>query len=227
MKFRNVLSLFMAGVLLISCNNPSGASGSGSGTTPASTATKIDPNAEIALTTEEETLANKDSNIIAQILVKKAVLKEMAANPFNEDQKKQLAQMKEDMELDYYLNSIAQAEARKVVLVSDEEVLAVFEANKDKLGDNVDPITVMPQLKQVIYNQKFSEAANAVRINLLNQYIEKHKLNDILKKYVPESAPVLPTTGSTPTTTESVTPAVPVDNAATTTPDTEAPKPTN
>lgn len=225
MKFRNVLSLIVTGVLLISCN-PSGTSGSGS-VAPV----KVDPNAEITLTAEEEILANKNSNIIAQMLVKKAVLKEMAANPFNEEQKKQLTQMKEDMELDYYLSSIAQTEARKAVVVTDEEVEAVFEANKEKLGDNVDPNTVKPHLKQAIYNQKFFEIANSVRINLLNQYIEKHKLNDILKKYVPESTTVPPTTGNTPAANEgnSVLPVVDTNAPApTTTPAaTEAPKPTN
>jgi|GEM_PF-3289306 len=173
MKFRNILSLFAVSALLISCNTSGGTSSAA--------------NKEITLTKEEEEIANKNPNIIAQLLVKKAIQKEMANDPFTADEKKQIDLAKEEIEINAFLNKHSQEVARKNTLVTDEEVLKVYEDNKDKFGTDINPETALPQLKQLIYNQKFNAVLNEARINLVNQFVEKHKLNDILKKYVPES----------------------------------------
>lgn len=221
MKFRNILSLFAVSALLISCNTSGGTSSAA--------------NKEITLTKEEEEIANKNPNIIAQLLVKKAIQKEMANDPFTADEKKQIDLAKEEIEINAFLNKHSQEVARKNTLVTDEEVLKVYEDNKDKFGTDINPETALPQLKQLIYNQKFNAVLNEARINLVNQFVEKHKLNDILKKYVPESEikkedipannttvtpPQVPTTSSettapanaTDTKTETTTDTKPADN---------------
>jgi len=219
MKFRNILSLFVVGVLLVSCDSQ----GSSPNTTPSSddnstTTTVIEnTNGEIALTAEEEAAAGNDSNIIAQLLVKKAILREIAQNPFTEEELNFLAIAKENLEVEAFLNKQAQETAsRSIIPVTDEEVLAVFEANREQFGDDVDPLIVIPQLTQLMQNQRFNDSFNNIRINIVNEYIEKYKLNDILRKYVPESAITpqdIPSTPQVAPTTESEPVEINVDEA--------------
>ncbi|MDR1834668.1 MAG: hypothetical protein LBQ96_02580 [Fusobacteriaceae bacterium] len=157
--------------------------------TPAGTASAPKAPAGISLTEDELKAANGNSNVVAQMLVRKSVLSEIKSNPFSAEELKVLENAKENLEIEFYLDK----EAQKIVTVTDAEVLKVYEDNKDKL-ENADPVTVMPQLKQALIQQKIG----AEKVNLINGFIAKYGLNDILKKYIPQATEVPAETGSAP-----------------------------
>ncbi|MDR3259072.1 MAG: hypothetical protein LBT51_05570 [Fusobacteriaceae bacterium] len=131
----------------------------------------------ISLTEEELKIVNGNSNVGASLLVKKAILEEIKSSPFTEAEKKLIADAKENIEVEAFLNKLAQGN----VVVSDEEVLKVYEDNKERFGSDGDVVNIMPQVKQLIFNQKLGEE----KVKLVNMFIAKYNLNDILKKYFP------------------------------------------
>jgi hypothetical protein len=134
----------------------------------------------VSLTEEELKVANGNSNVGASLLVKKAILEEIKSSPFTADEKKLIADAKENIEVEAFLNKLAQAN----VVVKEEEVLKVYEDNKDKFGADEDVVNIMPQIKQSIFNQRLGEE----KVKLINIFIVKYNLNDILKKYFPQAA---------------------------------------
>ena len=133
---------------------------------------------KISLTEQEMKDSENNSNIAAQILVKKAVLKEMENVKYSEEEKKELEEIKENIELEYFLNKKAMETAN----VDDMEVLQVYQNNIDKLKD-ADITAVLPQLKDQMLFQRREEE----KVKYMNSLVEKYKLNDELKKYFPES----------------------------------------
>ena len=133
---------------------------------------------KISLTEQEVKDSENNSNAAAQILVKKAVLKEMENVKYSEEEKKELEEIKENIELEYFLNKKAMETAN----VDDIEVLQVYQNNIDKLKD-ADITAVLPQLKDQMLFQRREEE----KVKYMNSLVEKYKLNDELKKYFPES----------------------------------------
>ena len=133
---------------------------------------------KISLTEQEVKDSENNSNIAAQILVKKAVLKEMENVKYSEEEKKELEEIKENIELEYFLNKKAMETAN----VDDMEVLQVYQNNIDKLKD-ADITAVLPQLKDQMLFQRREEE----KVKYMNSLVEKYKLNDELKKYFPET----------------------------------------
>ena len=129
---------------------------------------------EVQLNQTEIELVESNPNVGAQLLVKKAILKEMEGNVYNEEQQKLLKEMKENLELEFYLSSISQDN----IVVTDEEILKVYQDNSKVLKDR-DIVEVFPQLKQQLINQRLG----AAKINTINKIVEKYKLNDVLKSY--------------------------------------------
>lgn len=133
---------------------------------------------KISLTEQEVKDTENNSNAAAQILVKKAVLKEMENAVYTEEEKKELEEIKENIELEYFLNKKAMETAK----VDDMEVLQVYQNNIDKLKEG-DIVEILPQLKdQMLYQRREEE-----KIKYMNSLVEKYKLNDELKKYFPET----------------------------------------
>jgi molybdopterin converting factor small subunit len=128
----------------------------------------------VQLNQTEIELVESNPNIGAQLLVKKAILKEMEGNVYNEEQQKLLKEMKENLELEFYLSSISQDN----IVVTDGEILKVYQDNAKVLKDR-DIVEVFPQLKQQLINQRLG----AAKINTINKIVEKYKLNDVLKSY--------------------------------------------
>lgn len=82
------------------------------------------------------------------------------------------------MEIEFYLTSIAQND----VNISDYELLEIYKNNSEALKDKT--ITdVYPQLQQALINKKINEK----KLGVINEIIEKHKLNEILKEYIGEA----------------------------------------
>ena len=119
----------------------------------------------IKLTKKELEVLGENKDAIAQLLVRKAILEEMKLN----------------MEIEFYLNSIAQ----KTVQIYDYELLEVYKNNTEALKDK-NTVEVYPQLQQALFNQKLGEE----KVKVINELVEKYKINEVLKEYVKIEEPV-------------------------------------
>ena len=134
----------------------------------------------IKLTKTELELLKDNKDGIAQLLVRKAILAEMEKKKYTEEEKKYLEEMKLNMEIEFYLNSIAQ----KTVQVFDYELLEVYKSNAELLKDK-NTVEVYPQLQQALFNQKLGEE----KVKVINELVEKYKINDVLKEYIKVEEP--------------------------------------
>ena len=131
----------------------------------------------IKLTEKELENIKENKDAIAQLLVKKAILNEIKEKKYNEDEKKYLEELKMNMEIEFYLTSAAQND----ITISDYELLEIYKNNSEALKDKT-VIEVYPQLQQALINKKINEK----KLGVINEIIEKHKLNEILKDYIDE-----------------------------------------
>lgn len=129
----------------------------------------------LKLTEKELEILGENKDGIAQLLVRKAILAEMASKEYTEEEKRYLEEEKINIEIEFYLNSIAQ----KTVQIFDYELLEVYKNNAELLKDK-NTVEVYPQLQQALFNQKLGEE----KVKVLNEIIEKYKVNDVLKEYV-------------------------------------------
>ena len=134
----------------------------------------------IKLTKKELEALGENKDAVAQLLVRKAILAEMENREYTEEEKKYLEEMKLSMEIEFYLNSIAQ----KTVQVYDYELLEVYKNNTELLKDK-NTVEVYPQLQQALFNQKLGEE----KVKVINGLVEKYKINDILKEYIKVEEP--------------------------------------
>lgn len=129
----------------------------------------------IKLTKKELETLGENKDAIAQLLVRKAILEEMGKKEYTEEEKKYLEEMKLNMEIEFYLNSIAQ----KTVQIYDYELLEVYKNNAELLKDK-NTVEVYPQVQQALFNQKLGEE----KVKVINEIVEKYKINDVLKEYI-------------------------------------------
>ena len=135
----------------------------------------------IKLTKKELEVLGENKDAIAQLLVRKAILAEMENKKYTEEEKKYLEEMKINIEVEFYLNSIAQ----KTVQIYDYELLEVYKNNTEALKDK-NTVEVYPQLQQALFNQKLGEE----KVKVINELVEKYKINEVLKEYVKIEEPV-------------------------------------
>lgn len=132
---------------------------------------------KVELTPIEITKLNGDSNKGAELLIREAILNDMTKYNYTLEEKEALKENKENLEIEFYMNRLAV----KKVNVSDEEVLAIYNANKDKLKD-IKMEIALPQIREQLFLQK----VNNEKINYINSLIEKNQLNDKIKLYFPK-----------------------------------------
>ena len=130
---------------------------------------------QIKLTKEEIEKLGGNKDGIAQLLVRKAILAEMEKKEYTEEEKKYLEEMKLNMEIEFYLNSVAQ----KTVQIYDYELLEIYKNNTEVLKDK-NTVEIYPQLQQALFNQKLGEE----KVKVINEIVEKYKINNILKEYI-------------------------------------------
>ena len=157
---KKILLVLLLGALVIGCE------------------TKKNSTQELKLSKTEIELIGSNQNAGAELLVKKALLKEMDGNIYSEEQKKSLEEMKSNIELEFYLSVISQ----QGIVVTDEEILKVYQDNKKELKDE-DLVIIFPQLKQQLINQKLALA----KVRTIEKIVEKYNLNDILKSHRKEN----------------------------------------
>lgn len=162
MKIKNCIKILLLTSLFIGCNQENKLKEG-----------NVMNKKEVTLTQEEQKEL-KDDNLKAQVLVRKAVLNEMSKLKLTEEQTKRLNELKEDLEMEFFL----EVQAAKKVQIKDYEVLELYKENVEKLKD-ANVVEVFPQLQQALYVQKLAEGKKEV----INSIIEEYKLNDELKKY--------------------------------------------
>ena len=118
-----------------------------------------------------------DANSVAQALVKKAIEEEMKIRPFSEEELSALSEMKKNVEIEYFLNLLAQNK----ITVSEVEILEAYKNNLAAFGDK-NVTDIYSQLHQLVFNQKLG----AEKATIVNNLVSKYGLNDVLKEYVPE-----------------------------------------
>lgn len=133
--------------------------------------------AKITLTETEVKDMGSNSNAAAQLLVRKAVLNEMKGVKYTEEEKKELEEIKKNIEIEYFLNKKAMETAN----VDDMEVLQVYKDNMDKLKE-ADIVQVLPQIKDQMLLQRREEE----KVKYMNSLVDKYDLNAELKKHFPE-----------------------------------------
>lgn len=131
------------------------------------------------LTKDELQTANGNKDLMAQIMVRKAVLKEISKKEYTKEEKEYIEFLKTNAEIEYYLTSIAQ----KNVVIYDYELLEVYKNNAEVLKDKKIE-EVSEELKQALYNSKLAEE----KTKILNEIIEKYDINESLKAYTEEEA---------------------------------------
>ncbi|MHD0316390.1 hypothetical protein [Fusobacterium sp. THCT1E2] len=130
---------------------------------------------QIKLTKEEIEKLGGNKDGIAQLLVRKAIITEMEKKEYTEEEKKYLEDMKLNIEIEFYLNSIAQ----KSVQIYDYELLEIYKNNTEVLKDK-NTVEIYPQLQQALFNQKLGEE----KVKVINEIVEKYKINNVLKEYI-------------------------------------------
>lgn len=135
-------------------------------------------NTKITLTEAEVNETKDNSNAAAQILVRKAILREMSGAKYTEEEKKELNEIKENIEMEYFLNK----KAAETAAVDDMEVLQVYQNNADKLKD-ADIVQVLPQIKEQMLLQRREEE----KVKYMNSLVEKYDLNAEIRKHFPET----------------------------------------
>ena len=131
----------------------------------------------IRLTEKELESVRENKDAVAQLLVRKAILTEMEAKEYSEEEKKYLEELKLNMEIEFYLGTLAQ----KNITISDYELLEVYKNNAEVLKDK-NITEIYPQLQQSLINQKIGEE----KLVIINSIVEKYNLNEILKEYIDE-----------------------------------------
>lgn len=152
---KKYLFLGILTVLLIGCNNVS---------------------KKVELTPKEISQIGENSNQGAEILVRKAIIKEMSEYKYTPEEKKMLDEALENLEIEFFLNRVSV----KRVNLTDEQVLSIYEANKEQLK-NIKPEIALPQIKEQLILQQ----ANREKINYINSLVEKYQLNEKFKTYFP------------------------------------------
>lgn len=128
----------------------------------------------IELSDEERESAGDDQTVIAQLLIKNAILNDGRKEVLTEDETKRLVSLKENIEKEFFIEK----NAVKGLEVDPIEILKVYEDNKDKLkGAGLEEVA--PQIKQLIINKKIQQR----KIDYINGIIKKYDLNSKLKEY--------------------------------------------
>lgn len=134
-------------------------------------------NTKVELTKVEIEETKDNPNLAAQLLIKKAILKEMKNAKYTEKDKKELAKAKENTEIEYYLNKKADG----MFFVDDDEVLTIYKNNNAQFK-NVAPEQALVFIKNQLYSQKLMNE----RAKYINMLADKYEINETLKKMYPE-----------------------------------------
>lgn len=128
---------------------------------------------KVEITKEEILFSKGNSEVLKTLIVGKIIDKKMEEKNFEEKNKKDLEIVKDNVYINYYLD----LQVRKNVVVTQQEVSDIYEAERGKLG-NITPNDAYNQIANGLLNNK----ANAERLNVINKIAEEYKIEDLVKE---------------------------------------------
>ena len=117
---------------------------------------------KIEITKKEILFSKGDAEVLKTLIVGKIISKKMADEKFEEQNKKDLEIIKDNVYVNYYLD----LQVRKNVKVTQEEIAEIYENEKAKIANG-------------LLNTRAIEERN----NLVNKIIEDYKVDEVAKKY--------------------------------------------
>ena len=133
----------------------------------------------LELSKQEKEKINGDVNVARQILVQKAILKEASAEKLSDEDKFNIQQAKEEVEVSYYLQKKFATELNNIQ-VTEDEVRKYYDIHKAEIG-NV-------SFEDAIVAQINYEKQTAIVNKYYEDLLSKYKIEEILKKDFPEAA---------------------------------------
>ena len=153
---KNLILIVVLSLAIVACDNPKN---------------------NFNFTKEEKEIIKDDPNLAAQILVRKAVVKELAHTEFTSEEKKNLELVKEEAAINFFL----QNKLGKNIQVSQEEVVNFYNENKNVMNERK-----LEEIAESIANTILVRKQNEALASYYNSLVDKYKLNDILKKEFPD-----------------------------------------
>lgn len=142
----------------------------------------------LELSKQEKEKINGDVNVARQILVQKAILKEASTEKLSDDDKYNIQQAKDEVEVSYYLQKKFGAELNNIQ-VSEEEAQKYYDIHKAEIGNHP-----YEEIRDAIISQIAYEKQTTIINKYYEDLLNKYQIEEILKKDFPEAAqPVVET----------------------------------
>lgn len=132
---------------------------------------------EVVLTQEEQKEVKNNPNELAPLLVRKAVLKEMANEKYTPEEQKVLDELKKNVEIEYFLNKKAEA----TTFVNREEAVNIYKENKSKFKGMSEQDAIATIERQIFFQRREAE-----KTKYLNVLIREYDLNNKIVEYYPK-----------------------------------------
>ena len=136
----------------------------------------------LELTKQEKERVNGDVNVARQILVQKAILKEASTEKLSDEDKYNIQQAKDEVEVSYYLQKKFATELNNIQ-VTEDEVRKYYDIHKAEIGN-----VTFEEIKDAIVAQINYEKQTAVVNKYYEDLLSKYKIEEILKKDFPDAA---------------------------------------
>ncbi len=128
----------------------------------------------VEITKEEILFSKGNPDILKSIIIGKVVERKIKEADFENKEKENIQIIESNVYINYYLD----LQVRKNVVVTQEEISSIYEAERGKLG-NVTPNSAYSQIANGLLNNK----ANEERIKIINAITEEYKIEDLVKEY--------------------------------------------
>jgi putative viral A-type inclusion protein len=123
---------------------------------------------------KEEILFSKGNpDVIKAIVIGKVIERKIKETDFEKKEEANIKIIESNAYINYYLD----LQVRKNVVVTQQEVSDIYEAERGKLG-NITPNDAYNQIANGLLNNK----ANGERLNVINKIAEEYKIEDLVKE---------------------------------------------
>ncbi len=132
-------------------------------------------NKSVEITKEEILFSKGNPEVIKGIIIGKVIEEKIKDTEFEKNEEDNLKIIEGNVYINYYLD----LQVRKNVVVTQEEVVSIYEAEKGKLG-NITPNDAYNQITNGLLNNKVNEE----KIKIVNKISEEYKIEDLVKEFL-------------------------------------------
>lgn len=132
-------------------------------------------NKSVEITKEEILFSKGNPEVIKGIIIGKIIEEKIKDTEFEKNEEDNLKIIEGNVYINYYLD----LQVRKNVVVTQEEVVSIYEAEKGKLG-NITPNDAYNQITNGLLNNKVNEE----KIKIVNKISEEYKIEDLVKEFL-------------------------------------------